>query len=118
MPNFSHWIAGLWSRIGRIAISSSVTSRKRFSWRAMTRPWFTSEPPIASNTLDSTALGKRSRLSKSAFIESFSLCWAFDSMGTTSVAALWHVLRSLEDTGCDFAVLHGADALEDGLIES
>src|SRR5829696_3973229 len=39
-------------------------------------------------------------------------------MGTTSVVLLWRVMTVLQDAGCDFAVLHGADALEDGLIES
>jgi hypothetical protein len=57
------------------------------------------------------------QLSKSAFIETCSTRWAFN-VGTTSVAALWRVIAALQDADFDFALLHGADALEDGLIDS
>jgi hypothetical protein len=39
-------------------------------------------------------------------------------VGTTSVASLWRVIAALQDADCDFALLHGADALEDGLTDS
>ncbi len=112
MPAASRRIAYNRSRVGRIAINLSVIFRRRFSSRACA-----TDPPCGPITLNNSALTKPQRLSTSAFVEGCRTCGAFD-MGTTSVPALWRVIAALKATGCDFALLHGADALDDGLIES